>query len=160
MEAEADSGGCVARLRPVPPGTYEVRVTDGLGWTCRTQVVLSLQDDDQVFVLHAGWRAPLDLTGTVLDAEGRPVPDIPMPVREPAPAGVDTPGMGEWRCMSSADMRADVFTADDGTFRVPVDPTLRVVIEAGSSWDPDGFASVEVGPQQELAGPVVLRLRE
>jgi hypothetical protein len=158
LEPARDSEGCVARLRPVSPGRYELQVANGQGWTCRAPVVLPVQEDDHVLILHATWRAPLEMTGTVLDEEGRPVGDIPMRVR--GAAGIAPPQPGEWRCASSGGIRADVFTADDGTFRVPVDPTLRVLIEAGSSWDPDGFASVEVGPQQEPAGPVVLRLRE
>jgi len=152
MEPEPDSGGCVARLGPVAPGTHDVRVGEGRGWTCHARIVLSLEDADDV--VRATWRSPLQLAGTALDAAGQPAADIPVRVREPDGDGPTEPGV--WRCESS-DQLADVFTGDDGSFQVLVDPDRRSVIEAGSSWDPDGFASLEIGPLP--AGPVVLRLR-
>jgi hypothetical protein len=151
MEPEPDSGGCAARLGPVATGTYMVWVGGGEGWTCRGRIVLSLQDADEV--VRATWRSPLQLPGTVLDSAGRPAADIPVWVREPV--GDVPQESGEWRC--TPDDQPGVFTQDDGSFQVLVDPDRRIVIEAGSSWDPDGFASLEVGP---LPGDsVVLRLR-
>ena len=152
MEPEPDSGGCAVGLGPAATGTYILWLGGGEGWTCRATIVLSLQDADEV--VHATWRAPLQLPGTVLDSTGRPAVDIPVWVREPVGDAPQEPG--EWRCTSS-DQLADVFTQDDGSFQVLVDPDRRIVIEAGSSWDPDGFASLEVGPRP--VGSVVLRLR-
>jgi len=149
---EHDSGGCVARLGLAVPGERDVWVGDGRGWTCQARIVLSPEDADDV--VRAIWRSPLELAGTVLDAAGRPATDIPVRVRDPV--GDDPPAPEEWWC-TSRDSAADIFTADDGSFHVLVDPDRRSVIEAGSSWDPDGFASLEVGPLP--VGPVVLRLR-
>ena len=152
MEPEPDSGGCAVGLGPVATGTYVVWVGGGQAWTCRATIVLSLQDADEV--VRATWRSPLQLPGTVLDSAGRPAADIPVWVREPVGDVPREPG--QWRCGSS-DQLADIFTQDDGSFQVLVDPGRRIVIEAGSSWDPDGFASLEVGPLP--VDPVVLRLR-
>jgi hypothetical protein len=80
----------------------------------------------------------------VLDASGAPVVDLPVRVAPIERSGAPT-SAGTWRCGSLA-FAPDVFSSKDGAFTVDVDPESSSRIEAGSSWDPDGFGSLVLEP--------------
>jgi len=138
MGSDPDSGFLVARLSLVAPGAYEVVLHGGGWWACRSRIGLHYPGDETI---RAAWRSPVEITGVVLDARGRPASGIPVRARAGNDKGSREPG--GWRC--EEDKQApDVFTSGDGSFRLPIDPGEPNVIEAGSSWDPDGFASLEI----------------
>jgi hypothetical protein len=131
----------------VAPRAYEVVLhADAADWLCRTRIEVTATDALEV---QATWRAPHALAGVVLDDRGRPIGDIPVRTRPLEP--------GITHCARTADA-TDLFTAEDGSFSIPVDPQGRTSIEAGSSWDPDGFASLDIAPP--LPGSLVLHLRK
>jgi hypothetical protein len=87
----------------------------------------------------ASGASPARFEGVVHLADGRPAFDAPVRVRPAAPP----PQEGAWRCESPA-YAPDVFTSRDGAFTLWVDPGVSTEIEAGSSWDPDGHAILEI----------------
>jgi hypothetical protein len=105
--------------------------------------------------VQATWRTPHALAGVVLDDRGQPIGDIPVRAHDPHGRQPLEPGAA---LCARPDTAPDLFTAADGSFSIPIDPQGRTTIEAGSSWDPDGFAALEVAPP--LPGLLVLRLRK
>jgi len=138
LTPDAGSGVLRSRLGPAKPGLYDVLLT-GAGWICSSRDNLRQHEE----AVHAQWRFPVEVVGVVLDAAGRPMPDVPVRVRESHPQDLVEPGA--WRCARDDDA-LDRFSARDGTFHVTVDPERPAVIEAGSSWDPDGFGTLKIAP--------------
>jgi hypothetical protein len=106
--------------------------------------------------ITANWRPPFQLHGVIIGENGSHVADVPVRARpsEPNPERQ----AAAWRCLATEGTGApELFSAGDGSFVVPIDPTIGGVIEAGSSWDPDGFGSVQVTPP--LPPSVVLPLK-
>ena len=105
--------------------------------------------------MTAQWREPVEVKGRILDREGKPVADVPLFVRAEQPTAGDP--AGEWICAARRREGSEPVTAEDGTFRVLVDPRASVRIDAGWEGYPIGTASVSFqgAPDREL----VLRLK-
>jgi hypothetical protein len=147
LREDPHTGSSSARLPLVPPGAYVVELRGADHWGCRSRIEIAQPAET---VVSATWRGPTRLRGRVLGPGDRPVPD--MPVRAvPKDSG---PPESEWRCGIAA-YAPDVFTASDGTFEIPVDLESGGTVEAGSSWDPDGYGSVALSP---TADPLVIRV--
>jgi len=141
FDEESDSGQPQAQLGVVRTGAYTVELRgDPEEWVCRMSVELQRTGEETI---DAWWRRPFELRGVVIGEDGAPAADVPVRVRIAEAAAHRPPGA--WACMRRADA-PDLFSAEDGSFVVPVDPATTGLIDAGSSWDPDGFASVEIAP--------------
>jgi hypothetical protein len=152
FEDDSEDPQPVADLGVVRPGGYTIEVFGGDGsWICRRPCDFLRTGEESI---QATWRPPLELPGIVLGENGAPVADIPVRMRA-ARAGPDRPA-DAWRCLRD-DQAPDVFTAEGGSFVLPIDPTVGGVIEAGSFWDPDGFASVELVPP--ILASITLRVK-
>jgi hypothetical protein len=147
VKEDPQTGGASARLPLVPTGIHEVSVRGDAYWTCRGRVDLSSTGESTVMAV---WRSPTIVRGVVLGAGDRPVPDLRV---RAVMKDVGAPA-SEWRCEIAADA-PDIFTAPDGTFEVPVDLDSGGTVEAGSSWDPDGYGSAALS---RAAGPLVIRV--
>jgi hypothetical protein len=138
---DAGSPQSEARLGVLKLGAYTAEVLDDVPfWSCRESVELRRTGEQ---IIQATWRSPHDLPGVVLGENGTPVADVQVRVRHTGASGGSNGLAVAWRCERS-DEAPDIFTAEDGSFVVPIDPADGGLVEAGSSWDPDGFASLEV----------------
>ncbi len=152
---DSDTAVSEVQLGVVRPGPYRVElIGEPRGtWMCGASVELRRTGAETI---AANWRPPFQLHGLLIADNGSPVADVPVRVRpsEPSP---ERPAAA-WRCSAMEGTWApELFSAGDGSFVVAIDPTIGGVIEAGSSWDPDGSASVQVTPP--LPPSVVLPLK-
>jgi hypothetical protein len=140
MQDDPRTGGSAARLPLVPPGSYVVTIFGERFWQCRAHVDLTLVGESSV---PAVWRGPALVRGVVLGQADLPVPDMPVRlVRKEEATGT------EWRCGTDP-YAPDIFTGPDGSFEIAVDPESRDEVEAGSSWDPDGYGTAAVSRAPE-----------
>lgn len=146
VREDPQTGGSAARLPLVPPGAYAVWIFGAGHWICQRRIELSSTGESLV---SGVWRGPTLLRGVVLGPTGLPLPD--MPVR-----AVSKKARAEaWSCAIDTYV-PDVFTAPDGTFELPVDLESTSAVEAGSSWDPDGFGTAAIS--LPLGEPLVVRV--
>jgi hypothetical protein len=145
VREDPQTGGVSVRLPLVPTGAYVVEVRGDRYWSCRKRIQLATPGESSI---SAVWRPPAVVRGTVLSPAGRPVPDMPVRVSAQPPGS-------DWSCATDP-YAPDVFTSADGTFELRVDPGAEATVEAGSSWDPDGYGSAAV---TRAADPIVLRVR-
>ena len=143
------------RFRPLLPGRYRIEIERFRfpdAWRCGTDLG---ELPAGVHNVTAQWREPVEVKGRVLDREGKPVADVPLFVRPEQPTAGDP--AGEWTCAARRREGSEPVTAEDGTFRVLIDPGASVRIDAGWEGYPIGTASVSFrgAPDREL----VLRLK-
>jgi hypothetical protein len=150
--ADSERAQRVANLGVVRLGRYVAELRgDVESWICRKPVELRRAGEETI---QAAWRPPHELRGVVVADDGTPVAEVPVRVRV-AEARAQRPP-DAWHCLRD-EWAPDLFSAGDGSFTIPVDPAFGGVIEAGSAWDPDGSASVEVEPP--IPDSVTLRLK-
>jgi len=102
----------------------------------------------------AQWRAPVEVSGRVVDRDGKPAPDVPLFVRPQAPAA--EAGKRVWTC-SSQDRNTEPMSGAGGAFTVRIDPDVPVTLDAGWKNYPLGTGSVTLHGKPE--GELVLRLK-
>ena len=84
--------------------------------------------------------------GRVLDRGGKPVADVPLFVRTDEPAEANA--SGAWVC-GTPKGDDEPTTAEDGSFRLKVDPGIPVRIEAGWKGYPIGTAATTVNGRRD-----------
>lgn len=148
-------------IGPVAAGRYRldlVRVSDG--WTCHAD--LGPLGHGTVGIA-AAWRAPVQVRGTVVTADGDPVRGIEVRAFADAPDLRPAPErrrhtfpetIGRWICAPGAASRTE--TAADGGFVLDADAGSRLFLAAGGWNDPRGIAAASYA--EAPTEPVTLRL--
>jgi len=147
--------------KPIAPGRLTLGLTEngleGFGeargespWSCRTDLGVVGAGSTEV---TAVWREPVEITGRVLDRDGKPVSDVPIFLAPQTPASA---GERVWTC-SADDTDREPVTGADGSFRVMIDPSMPVRIDAGWKNYPIGTATATL--HGKPAGELVLRLK-
>src|SRR5262245_38304428 len=139
--------------KPVSPGHLLLSVSvqlEDADWYCETDLGTVPAGPAQETAL---WRPPIEVTGVVLDRDGKPVSDVPLFTQRETPTA--EAGKRVWSC-SGVYGNASPVSGPDGSFRLKIDPVVPVRIDAGWKNYPIGTASATL--HGKLDGPIVLRL--
>ncbi len=130
------------RMEPAPPGPYELvglRLRDE--WSCATELGQLPAGEREVL---AGWRDPAEVTGVVVDPEGKPFARVLLRIDY----GDEDAAIGSTRC-AMWEQALDIVSDRDGRCRARVDParTPRIVIDP--AWAP---ATIRIDGAKETVG--------
>lgn len=128
---------------PIAPGRYELTVgrPDG-SWSCRADLHFP---KPHVRTLFVPWRDPALVLGRVATPAGEPLAGmgVTLSTDPVSPDGGET-----WRCEARGE---NLLTADDGSFRLPVDPQIETLLVVGGWTEARGIAFVSrQGAHREL----------